>query len=504
MSFPGLESGSDVDASSSSAAAAAAAGRPSNASEDSFCTAGRESMGSVESVESFKSAAEFLVGSGDGGGGGATSNTNDRSSDGGAATLLPAPPPSPSDRLRTTTRSADSKFRPDDDKENNHLNNTVNEFYRHYNDTTTTTNSKGLLSSKCAASSDPKKHQRRPSGTCSNTDPTTPSGNAPHHKKPRPSSIKNNHTKNKTGRNGTTAVPTKPERNPWRGNTYIRPAVLQPHGPGDFSPPPAGKKGIEKRKWEGFVSAILEDNPNSNTTPPPSVADPSELLTEQHAPEARLRQGIEKRKREDSASCQTKKKQKTTISSSVADPSELLTEHKGGSKLSDVHKIVIAGQHPQEQHAPEAQLRQSRSATLPSAHASSDNIPSCVSKDSSTSPIDKAASTTDPYGAPSPSDTRRSIPNKPGNITTAGKQLPRNDSRMSSNSLNSNKDAALAVTAPKRVGDTTTKPTTNTTIITNAHNNTHSSASKHSSAGRNEQEQNNGKFLISSLLLLNH
>ena len=67
----------------------------------------------------------------------------------------------------------------------------------------------------------------------------------------------------------------------------MRPAVLQPHGPGDFSPPPAGKKRIEKRKREDGASCqrkkrkttILEDNRNSNATTP-SVADRSELLTE--------------------------------------------------------------------------------------------------------------------------------------------------------------------------------------------------------------------------------
>ena len=111
---------------------------------------------------------------------------------------------------------------------------------------------------------------------------------------------------------------------------------------------------------------------------------------------------------------------------------------------------------------------------------------------------------TDPHDAPSSSDTRRSIPNKPGNITTAGEQPSLNDSRMSSSGVKFNKDAAFTVTATKRVGDTTTKTTTNNNIITNAHNNTHSSASKHSSLGLDGQEHNNGKFLISSLLLLNH
>ena len=99
----------------------------------------------------------------------------------------------------------------------------------------------------------------------------------PLHTKPRQSSsIKNNHTKNETGRNGTTADPTKPRQRPWHRDSRvppIQPAVLY-FNRGDFSPPPAGiKQGSRNANREDSASRqrkkrktnILENNPNSTT-----------------------------------------------------------------------------------------------------------------------------------------------------------------------------------------------------------------------------------------------
>ena len=78
----------------------------------------------------------------------------------------------------------------------------------------------------------------------------------PLHKKPRQSSsIKNNHTKNETGRNGTTADPTKPRQRPWHRDSRvppIQPAVLRPRR--FFITTRWYKTRIEKRKREDSAS----------------------------------------------------------------------------------------------------------------------------------------------------------------------------------------------------------------------------------------------------------